>query len=229
MRAIVPNCRKRSGGLAVASRISPAYRSGYTRSGAQGRCMAWHAVSAGILALASGCCTGGTSNPRVPTSHLIAGLDIPETDLVDIRWMEGNWRRALESRELCLITREVPGVYLQQMTGENKSAKSTLTVFRVGQLNFCQIDATGSIGTERKQVLIAVVNGYSERLSLDVVPAVFPAVWRDSRLLAALRVEDLPEVPVPMRPHALTILASWINEMGTFMQQDLTYYRPREE
>ena len=74
--------------------------------------------------------------------------------------------------------------------------------------------------------MFARVSGFSERLSLDLIPVVFPMAWSDPEIHKVMGIERDGELPKEHRLAALALFAETIDTKGTFMEQDLTFYRP---
>ena len=174
-----------------------------------------------ILILLFGAVAGLTTIPEEPSNELPGGL--VNAQRFDLAWIEGEWQhfaRGVESQ--IQISRADTGVYTIEST-DPTMGNSKLYLFRAGCERLALLEV-GEPGTG--QIMIARVSGYSERLSLDLVPAMFPMAWSDPELKAQLGVDADGELPKKYRLEAAEHLARSIDTKGTFMLQDLTYYRP---
>lgn len=181
-----------------------------------------------ILSLCLGCVK--TTNDSLEASPSSASAPLrtsdraPSSDGIDVRWLVGEWQFLHDSKEVILIERTGPGKYAISPTKpESRFSKGSLNVFQIG----CHRIAEVRWDTRQADnVGYAVLNGYAERLSLDLVPAIFPGAWRDPQLLKSLGLGPDQEVPPEMRNKAIAWFAEQIDSKGTLMHQDMTFYRP---
>jgi len=142
-------------------------------------------------------------------------------DLVDIDWMEGDWVHVFDHSQEISIVRSELGIYTSASNGPMNN--NTITIINTG----CERIAEFHMGGAGQQlVMYARVSGFSERVSFDMLPAMFPMAWSDKGLLESMGIVDQDEVPAHRRMEALGLLSKTIDEKGTFMRQDLTFYRP---
>lgn len=168
-----------------------------------------------------GAVAGLTTTAAEPLNELPGGL--VNAQRLDLAWIEGEWQhfaRGVESQ--IEITRTDTGVYTIE-SADPMMDSSKLYLFRAGCERLALLEV-GEPGTA--QIMVARVSGYSERLSLDLVPAMFPMAWSDPELKAQLGVDAGGELPKEYRLEAVEHLAQSIDTKGTFMLQDFTYYRP---
>jgi hypothetical protein len=154
---------------------------------------------------------------------LLSSAPIPGSTLVDVRWLPGEWRFIHDLNEVIRIEHVGLGRYtITPATPESRFTSGTLAVFDLGCLRLVEVQWDVQ---QPDNVGYAVLNGYAQRLSIDVVPAIFPAAWRDPELLAELELEPGQEVAPEMRGPALSWFARQIDSRGTLMHQDMTFYQ----
>lgn len=154
--------------------------------------------------------------------------------LRDIRWIEGEWehvaastfaedRGTAPSAFALNIERTALGDYTTTFGDGAVIGFSNLTVFEHGCHLFAELRAHNA-QIDRPAYIYATIEGHPERLSINLLPAVFPQAWQDRSLIDRLNI-DADELPTSRRAEALAILAESIEEQGTLFHQDLTYYR----
>tara|TARA_R110002111_G_C5966972_1_gene369990 strand:+ start:226 stop:828 length:603 start_codon:yes stop_codon:yes gene_type:complete len=162
--------------------------------------------------------------PSLPKGVTTPG-GLENVELVDIPWMIGDWVHALDHSKEMSIEHISLGTY--SMKGHWMFPDSTITVFNNGCDRLVEFVMPDDSPGRTEIVFYAKVNGYSQRLSMDLLPAVFPQAWSDLRILKAVGVDDKEEqVPQNHRSKALAYCVKMIDEEGVFMYQDLTFYRP---
>ena len=161
------------------------------------------------------------AEPEGEVRELPGGILNPE--MFDVGWIEGEWEHVFggEDRQM-EIERVEKGVYA--VNADNFMELSKIYLIRAG----CERVAILESASEdaEVQVMFARLSGYSERLTLDLFPAIFPLAWTDPELMRMMGVEVQDELPKEHRLGALTLFAESIDKKGTFMEQDLTFYRP---
>lgn len=161
------------------------------------------------------------AEPEGEVRELPGGIINPE--MFDVGWIEGEWEHVFggEDRQI-EIERVEKGVYT--VSAENFLQLSRIYLIRAGCERVVILESVRE-GAEG-QVMFARLSGYSERLTLDLFPAIFPLAWTDPELMQMMGVKVQDELPKEHRLAALSLFAESIDKKGTFMEQDLTFYRP---
>ncbi|MBX3403467.1 MAG: hypothetical protein KF699_08670 [Phycisphaeraceae bacterium] len=160
---------------------------------------------------------------ELPPVKIDEGLEVQPRR---VKWLVGPWQFAHDRTQQFEIKEEVAGTYLMTPKPAGAGEEMRLIVFKVDCHRLVQMRSTAP---NRPMIMTyALLSGHAERLSLDVLPAVFPAAWKDEALSAAIGSEDAGEVPVSKRIAALEWLVGQIDETGTLMRQDRTYFRPQD-
>ena len=159
--------------------------------------------------------------PEGEVRELPGGILNPE--MFDVGWIQGEWEHVFggEGRQI-EIERVEKGVY--SVGAENFLGFSRIYLIKAGCERVAILESSRE-GAE-DQVMFARLSGYSERLTLDLFPAIFPLSWTDPELMRLMGVEPQDELPKEHRLAALKLFADSIDTKGTFMEQDLTFYRP---
>lgn len=162
---------------------------------------------------------------------LDCGVDVTP---LEVKWLEGEWQalpdllmKDADKKRIVTIERTAGGEYVLTSDPPTPKQEARLIVFRADCYRLVQI--TMKTPTGAPSVLYAVLNGHSYRLSLDIVPAMFPQAWKSKKLIEAVGAKRADEVPVEKRLAALVTAANLIDEIGTLMHHDMTYIRPLEE
>lgn len=161
------------------------------------------------------------AQPEGEARELPGGIINPE--MFDVGWIEGEWEHVFggEDRQI-EIKRVEKGVY--SVKAENSMGFSRIYLIKAGCERVAILESVQE-GAE-DPVMFARLSGYSERLTLDLFPAIFPLAWTDPELMRRMGVEIQDELPKEHRLAALSLFAESIDKKGTFMEQDLTFYRP---
>ncbi len=196
----------------------------------RGRHTAHLTAGLGLLALplCYGCGEATNNSLGVMPGHRSAALrdpaPTPDTEYVDVPWLAGEWHFLHDRSEVILIERTGPGQFTISPTKpESRLTKGSLNVLQVGCHRIAEMHWDVQ---QPDNVAYAILSGYTHRLSLDFVPAIFPAAWRDPQLLESLDLAPDQEVPPELRGRAIAWLADQIDAKGTLLLQDMTFYRP---
>ena len=166
---------------------------------------------------------GGTSHERVASEERELPGGVLDAEMYDLPWLIGEWQHVAGGDESRFsIERNDVGIYSVH-SDQSHLAGSTLYLIRSGCERLAIVEFSERGGD---MVMFARVSGYSERLSLDLIPAVFPQAWTDPFLHEQFDYEGGGELPKEHRLAALALFADSIDAKGTFMEQDLTFYRP---
>lgn len=141
-----------------------------------------------------------------------------------IKWMVGPWQHAHDRTKRFEIKKHDTGAYLMTPVGGGEGFR--LTVFKMDCYRLVEMR---SIAPGQAGRTYALLSGHAERLSLDALPATFPNAWRDKELIAAVGEGAFEELPATKRGEALVWLIGQLDEVGTLMKQDMTYFRPQDE
>ncbi len=147
----------------------------------------------------------------------VAGVTLTDED-----WFLGEWEPVFPRTGPVEVTRRADGVCSMTEQG-GLTLFSEMRVFEVEGRFIAEVLLDR--GNGETQMMYASLEGYSERLSVNFLPAMFPMAWEDSELAAMIPGIGTP-IPPERRAEALAVLAASVPEKGTFMLQDYTYYRP---
>jgi hypothetical protein len=169
--------------------------------------------------------------PKSATVKLECGVEV---EPLTVQWVEGQWqalpdllRKGGNKKRRIIITRAESGEYVGAYDPPVPGEENRFVIFKADCYRIAQIESKSTQGPS--SVMYAVLNGHSERLSLDFLPELFPQAWKSKELIEAVGAAGAEEVPVEKRLAAFAILAASIDEKGTFMRQDLTLVRPVEQ
>lgn len=178
------------------------------------------------------CSSGPTRTESRPAETKDIELDsvagIPAHNPIDIPWIEGEWGTFYNVDALMTIERVAKGRYrLAAEGGPPAWGGGELRVYeigchRVGVLGMATPDQPQSLPNS---TLVFRITGFKGRLSLDAIPAPFPMAWSAEPLKEHLGIKGGGEVPPERRIEAIEWMLSLIDERGTFMNQDMSYYR----
>ena len=167
----------------------------------------------------------GFASQNEPSSDQDQGITTPggleHVTLIDIPWIEGEWLSPIPGAPKMTVTRISQGTY--DLSTERREEIQRVTIIDAGCERF--VEFIGTFGGETA-ITYARLNGHSERLSMDMLSAVFPMTWGFDHMLDMLEIEGQAEVPQNRRIEGLLLLSSKIDEYGTLYKSDQTFFRP---
>lgn len=165
--------------------------------------------------------TASANRAEPETQELPGG--ILKAEMYDLPWLVGDWQHVAGGDESRFsIERSERGIYSLN-SDQSPLAGSNLYLIRSGCERLAIVEFSERGGG---MVMFARVSGFTERLSLDLIPAIFPQAWNDPTLHNHFDFDGGGELPKEHRLAALALFAESIDTKGTFMEQDLTFYRP---